>query len=127
MSFTSCSECIVPQLMLGIGFLPSIEHLTNSTIRSAFVSYQWAGPVESAIETEDDHGQDILDIINAYLDPDMLSDMGEYGEFTDTTDIIRLTTHFYNINTQQEVEHYTMNHLTKTNPCMNLKTLQSAY
>ena len=49
--------------MLGIGFLPSVEHLTNPIIRSAFVSYQRAGSVESAIGT-DDNGQDILDIIN---------------------------------------------------------------
>jgi len=54
--------------------------------------------------------------------------MGEHDEFpdtTDTTDIIRLMTHFYNIDTQQEVEYYAMNHLIKINPCMNLKTLQS--
>jgi hypothetical protein len=109
--------------MLGIGFLPSVEHLTNPIIRSAFVSYQRAGSVESAIGTDDD-GQDILDIIN---DLDMLSDMGEHSEFTDTTDIIRPTTHFYNSDAQQEVEYYAMNHLVNTTPFMNLKTSQSTY
>jgi hypothetical protein len=102
------SRDVVRNLMPGINFLPGFEDATNPIVQSIFIEYQQASPAESAIETEDDDDndddddQDILDIIDAYLDPDLLSDMVEDGEFTDITDIIRPTTYFYNADTQQE-------------------------
>jgi hypothetical protein len=94
------SRGVVPKLSHHNDLPPVFEHITNPTFRPVFDGHQPNLSAQNAGE-EDEH--DILDITDAYLDPDMLFDMSEDDELTEMTHIIRPTTFSYNVDVQQDV------------------------
>jgi hypothetical protein len=87
------SREVVPKLFHHNDLPPVFEHITNPTVHPVLDAHR---PNLSAQNPGEEYEHDILDITDAYLDPDMLFDMSEDDELTEMTHIIRPTT-FYNV------------------------------
>jgi hypothetical protein len=70
----------VPILRPGVDFLPGLEHITKPSVRCVFVDDSCVAAAQTPLNTEEN--QDIIHISDAYLNPDMVADISENGEFT---------------------------------------------